>query len=177
MVWRALFFALVTLSAAAGRAKDNAAEIAEGFRQQRQCWDEWGGVIDGWLRQGGFAESMRTTRSRIARDRQSTFAAIVRAAWARQQRPKSEAIGAWPIADDDFRIVGDAIEAATGPFIRSKHCRSSAWLEGLVWDALRNRGTHAKRLTDMPATLDTSDAHTASIWTMYWLFVRRETDA
>jgi hypothetical protein len=167
-----LALALVVPSVCA--ADKNEADLGDAFRLQQKCWREWDGLVDAWLEQGGFSESIQQTRSRIAQDRKSTFAAFVRAVWAQQQRTNSEPFGAWPISDDAFRAVSFAALVASPEYVRSKDCQNPVWLDGAFWDALRNRGTQAKRLSDMPPEVDTSDAHQVSIWTEYWLFVRRD---
>jgi hypothetical protein len=169
------FLAFVALRADA--SDDATHDLTQAWAEQQRCWDAWDHLIADWKQHnGGIGKSLLATRRQISEDRTSKFAAIVRATWATQKTPvPSDQFGQWPVSDSRYRDVFHGVADAAKPYIHEEVCRGAYWLDDVLWDELRGvHGDPAKgrAIEEMPADVNAQDAHSASGWVAYWLFVR-----
>ena len=153
---------------------DNYAHLKAAFEEQAECRAAWNKLLTDWKANGGgIRESITSTRKQIGQDKSSAFAKVVQAAWRNQKTAIPHAfLGRWPVSETAYRVVTFSIQSKG---VVPSNCEAPIWLDGWFWDDHRfvdGDPLKVRRLSEMPSTLNWSDAYAAPSWVFYWLFVR-----
>ena len=165
---RIIWSVAIALIAGCSSLSDAGPHLQDVWGQQSNCVGSWERLLDEWKSNGGgLRSSMADTRQQIAQDQKSEFANLVRAAWAAQSSGDNKPeLGQWPLPADSYRSVMAAVPSKG--FV-PRDCAVPIYLDNWLF---RELGHGARRLDDMPASLDAADATSSNHWLLYWLFAR-----
>ena len=147
---------------------------ADVFSEAKKCSTAWSALVGEWKKTGGgIKESIGEARAQIMANQASKFAKLIYRTWNSQwDSANKEALGSWPVGDEEFRRVTMALTGSISAEVPDA-CKAGIWLEGALWDEV-HEGNSVRRLAETPSSMrwDSSDAHDASNWLIYWLLVR-----